>query len=78
LIQAGLLLAVYEVGSGNPPAASLSIGGCTRLGYTLQLHDDQKDNKHLLTFSVKAEELRRVWWGIYMLDRLLEFYHAYV
>jgi hypothetical protein len=72
LVQAGLLLAVYEVGSGNPQAASLSIGSCARLGYILRLHDDQMNDTHAFSFTVKAEEQRRVWVGVYMMDRLVQ------
>jgi hypothetical protein len=78
LIQAGLLLAVYEVGCGNPQSASLSIGSCARLGYILRLHDDQMDDINAFSFPVKAEEQRRVWVGIYMVDRLVESSHSHI
>ncbi|KIA75807.1 C6 transcription factor [Aspergillus ustus] len=68
LVQAGLLLAVYELGSGHSQAASLSIGTCARLGYVLRLNVDNNE-QHTISW-IRAEEQRRVWLGVYMFDRL--------
>ncbi|KAL2810316.1 fungal-specific transcription factor domain-containing protein [Aspergillus granulosus] len=68
LVQAGLLLVIYELGSGRSQAASLSIGACARLGYVLGLNVDSP--QQLDIDWVRAEEQRRVWLGVYMLDRL--------
>ncbi|KAL4860902.1 hypothetical protein BDV12DRAFT_180989 [Aspergillus spectabilis] len=70
LVQAGLLLAVYELGSGRSQAASLTIGTCARLGYILRLNIDDQVTPQDSSW-VKAEEQRRVWMGIYLLDRLI-------
>ncbi|KAL2840291.1 fungal-specific transcription factor domain-containing protein [Aspergillus pseudoustus] len=69
LVQAALLLAVYELGSGHSQAASLSIGMCARLGYVLRLNVDSNE-QHTISW-VRGEEQRRVWLGVYMLDRLI-------
>lgn len=63
LVQAGLLLAVYETGAGRSQAAFVTIGTCARLGHILQLNVD------IETTWVIAEERTRVWLGIYMMDR---------
>ncbi|KAL3462125.1 fungal-specific transcription factor domain-containing protein [Aspergillus heterothallicus] len=68
LVQAGLLLAVYELGSGQSQAASLSIGTCARLGYVLRLNVDHGQAQDMSW--VRSEEQRRAWLGVYMLDRL--------
>jgi hypothetical protein len=69
LVQAGLLLAVYELGSGRAQAASLTIGTCARVGYVLRLNvdDPRLPDGHLSW--VRSEEQRRVWLGVYMVDR---------
>ncbi|CEL06529.1 hypothetical protein ASPCAL09703 [Aspergillus calidoustus] len=68
-VQAGLLLAVYELGSGQSQAASLTIGTCARVGYLLRLNVD--DPHHTDPSWVRSEEQRRVWLGVYILDRLI-------
>lgn len=66
LVQAGLLLAVYEAGSGRAQTAFVTIGTCARLGCILRLNVDIPDPE---TNWAIAEERRRVWLGIYMIDR---------
>jgi hypothetical protein len=67
LVQAGLLLAVYELGSCRAQAASLTVGTCARVGYVLHMNVD--DARVPESFWVRAEEQRRVWLGVYMVDR---------
>ncbi|KAL3441782.1 hypothetical protein BJX65DRAFT_313513 [Aspergillus insuetus] len=71
LVQAGLLLAVYELGSGRSQAASLTIGTCARVGYVLRLNVDHTQLPEGHMSWVRSEEQRRVWLGVYMLDRLI-------
>ncbi|CEN62961.1 hypothetical protein ASPCAL09589 [Aspergillus calidoustus] len=70
LVQAGLYLTVYELGSSLLEAASMSIGTCARIGYSLRLN---VDNPQFLpdTMCIQSEEKRRTWLGVYMLDRLI-------
>lgn len=63
LVQTGLLLAVYETAAARSQAAFITIGTCARLGYILRLNVD------IETTWVIAETRRRVWLGIYMVDR---------
>ncbi|KAJ6013705.1 hypothetical protein N7540_008296 [Penicillium herquei] len=58
VLQAGLLIALYELGHGIYPAAFLSIGACA------------STQKKVLTL-VEVEERRRVWWAIVVLDRFI-------
>ncbi|KAL3468097.1 hypothetical protein BJX64DRAFT_282981 [Aspergillus heterothallicus] len=64
-------LEVYEVGSSTLGAASLSIGTCARLGYILRLNIDTV--RYLSDMAwIQAEEKRRTWLGVDMLDRLIK------
>lgn len=67
LVQVGLLLVLYELGSARFPAAFLNIGNCARLGYVLKLNVDLQEGQDYSSWA-EAEERRRVWLGIYMLD----------
>ncbi|KAJ0412969.1 fungal-specific transcription factor domain-containing protein [Aspergillus carlsbadensis] len=71
VVQAGLLLAVYELGSGRSRAASMTIGTCARAGYVLRMNVDHVDPCVPDSSWVRSEEQRRVWLGVYMLDRLI-------
>jgi hypothetical protein len=41
LLQAYLLVALYEIGNALYPAAYLTIGHCARLGYAMGIHNRQ-------------------------------------
>ncbi|EAW13743.1 putative C6 transcription factor [Aspergillus clavatus NRRL 1] len=71
LVQGGLLLTLYELGSSLVQEASVSIGNCARLGYIQRLDLDDGVNHHDFTRFSESEERRRVWCGLYMLDRLI-------
>ncbi|KAF9892056.1 hypothetical protein FE257_002462 [Aspergillus nanangensis] len=71
LVQSGLLLVLYELGDSSPSSASLSIATCARLGYALKLNVDKgRDHEDMISW-MEGEERRRVWAGLYMLDRLI-------
>lgn len=63
VVQARLLVSLFEVGHGIP-AAYISLAATARaavlVGVNQTIHD---------TFSSQREEGLRVWWGIVMLDR---------
>ncbi|KAH8660396.1 hypothetical protein BX600DRAFT_56519 [Xylariales sp. PMI_506] len=72
VLQAGVLIALYELFQAIYPAAYLSVGACGRYGLALGL------DKLSLALTGDAdnpcawsdiEEKRRVWWAILMLDR---------
>jgi len=71
LLQANVLVALYEIGHAIYPAAYLSVGKCVTLGKALGL-DNRKDAPQMLRrFGAWAEleEVRRLWWAILLLDR---------
>jgi len=70
LLQAGILLCLYETGHAIYPQAYISIGHIGRLGQAIGLHDTNKTQLALEPGSWdEMEERRRVWWAVYILDR---------
>jgi hypothetical protein len=79
VLQASLLIALFEVGHAIYPAAYLTVGACARYGIALGI-----DRYGLLSCESPSEALsnkswneieegRRVWWTILHLDRFLAF-----
>lgn len=70
IIQAGLLLSVYELGHAVFPAAFMTIGFCSRGGVALGLHNRLAPQLAGKPRSwTEWEERQRVWWMIVILDR---------
>lgn len=70
LLQAVILLAVYEIGHGIYPAAYMTVGRAARLGTIMGLH--KKGAQRIYDNSTSRgdnEEERRVWYSIIILDR---------
>ncbi|KAL6691743.1 hypothetical protein J3F84DRAFT_161505 [Trichoderma pleuroticola] len=63
-IQSRLLLALYEIGHGIYPAASISIGSCARLARNIGLSRDS-----WLLQDIDVEERKRTWWAVHNFDR---------
>ncbi|KAF2649251.1 putative fungal-specific transcription factor [Lophiostoma macrostomum CBS 122681] len=71
VLQAGILIALYEVGHGIYPAAFLSVGACARYAHALGIKiSGQSAAKRVLSL-VEVEEKRRVWWAIVILERFV-------
>ena len=71
LLQAKILIALYEIGHGIFPAGCLSVAHAARLGKLMGLHDRKRATqlfKPTATWSGREEE-RRVWWAVLILDR---------
>ena len=71
LLQAAVLIAVYEIAHGSYPTGYLSVCHAVRLGMMMGLHD----RKHAAqvfgpsdTWTLREEE-RRTWWAVVVLDR---------
>ena len=70
IVQASVLITLYELGHSIYPAAYFSIGVCGRYGAVLEL--DKDVNLHKSDGSTpwdELEERRRIWWAILILDR---------
>lgn len=76
MMQALLLISLYETGHAIYPAAYLSIGHAARLGHAMGLHE--RSVPQMLprcTTWTEQEERRRVWWGVVILDRFINIGH---
>ncbi|PLB46055.1 putative fungal-specific transcription factor [Aspergillus steynii IBT 23096] len=69
--QAGILIALYELGHGIYPAAFLSIGACARYAHALGVGVNRTVYTTKVLTLVEAEERRRLWWAIVILDRFV-------
>lgn len=69
VLQAGMLLALYEVGHGIYPAAFLTIGACARYAQALGINISSSTTTRKVLTLVEVEERRRIWWAIVILDR---------
>ncbi len=69
VLQAGILIACYELGHGVYPAAFLSLASCAR--YAIALGVDSSVGGHLdpKIEALDLEECRRAWWAILVMDR---------
>ncbi|OOQ84271.1 hypothetical protein PEBR_33966 [Penicillium brasilianum] len=65
-IQSMLLIALYEVGHGIYPAASISMASCARAARNLGLHKIRSEP--LSEIGDDIGEKRRTWWAIHNLD----------
>lgn len=71
VLQAGVLVALYELGHGIYPAAFLSIGACARYAHVLGISVSHTVPTRRVLTLVEVEERRRVWWAIVILDRFV-------
>ncbi|PTB35153.1 hypothetical protein M441DRAFT_32229 [Trichoderma asperellum CBS 433.97] len=70
-LQAMVLIALYEYGHAIYPAAWMIIGSCVRYSDLLDLTPRDYLMLGQATTWTEAEERRRVWWSIYILDKLV-------
>ncbi|CAM1505815.1 Fc.00g114520.m01.CDS01 [Cosmosporella sp. VM-42] len=72
LIQAGILLAVYEYTHGQSEEAFASIAGYARMAYAARIHQrNQSSNTHAdADTQMQAEEAANTWWGIVICERI--------
>ncbi|KAL7919026.1 hypothetical protein ACQKWADRAFT_302425 [Trichoderma austrokoningii] len=67
MVQAGIMIALYELGHGIYPAVFSTIATCARYGTALGIDDLKAAD---LT-SAGGEEKVRVWWGVLIVDHIL-------
>ncbi|RDW85288.1 hypothetical protein BP6252_02878 [Coleophoma cylindrospora] len=74
LIQAALLLAVYEYRHGRPEEAFVSLAGCARMAYAAGIHRPSPvvhtDTDINADFQLQSEEAANTWWGIIIYERI--------
>ncbi len=68
-LQAAILIALYEFGHGIYPSVLSSIASCARYGRALGIDASPKRRPESSVSCFEAEEKRRVWWSILILDR---------
>lgn len=73
LLQAGIFLAVYEFGHAIFPNAYITIGRCAKIGHAMGIHHGASAPPLLGPPAswTEMEERSRVWWAVFLLDRLL-------
>jgi len=71
VLQAGILVALYEILHAIYPAAFQSIGACARYAHALGINVSKSLNTKRMLTLVEVEERRRVWWAIVILDRFV-------
>ena len=72
MLQAMIILALYEIAHAIYPAAYLSIGSCARYGMALGVDGQNSvdmNGRHLSLYD--QEERRRAWWVIVIIDRYM-------
>ncbi|KAK3953508.1 hypothetical protein QBC32DRAFT_257607 [Pseudoneurospora amorphoporcata] len=74
-LQAMVLVAMYEYGQGIMPAAWMAVAACARYAEMCGLPGFKESSAVLgavgWTTWTESEERRRVWWAIYILDRVI-------
>ncbi len=69
LLQAGVLISLYELGHAIYPAAYMSIGICARYGCSLGLNGQGGSDSNMSPDWIEVEERKRAWWAVLILDR---------
>lgn len=69
VLQASILIALYELGHSIYPAAFLSIGSCARYATALGVDKSILSSNTTQFQWIEEEESRRAWWAILVLDR---------
>lgn len=70
LLQARVVLLIFEYGHALFPAAYFSVATCARLGAALGVNKTLR-TKELFSTPLETEEARRTWWMILLVDRLV-------
>lgn len=71
VLQAAVLITLYELGHAIYPAALLSAGHCARYAVALGIDKTATSHNTVKLPWIEEEENRRVWWSIVILDRFV-------
>lgn len=78
-LQGCVLLAVYEIGHAMYPAAQVSLGTSLKCAFALGIGWTASTKETFAAASwMEAEERRRTWWAIFMLERFVNSNHSSV
>ncbi|KAL3419849.1 fungal specific transcription factor [Phlyctema vagabunda] len=66
IVQAGILVSLYEQGHGMRESARITIASCSRLAIKLNVLERRQQ-----TPDVQDTEFGRSWWGLVILDRFM-------
>jgi hypothetical protein len=70
IIQAGILIAIYEQGQAEDETAYLTLGLCARMGYAIGLHKSLSEDLSLELGSRDVIETHKhVWWSLIIIER---------
>lgn len=69
VLQAWILLCLYEIGHAIYPSAYLSIGACARYASALGVNRNNADIPGQTYHWIDSEERIRAWWAVIILDR---------
>lgn len=69
VLQAAVLIAIYEIGHAIYPAAILSVGRCARYAASFGIDDTARPPTSMRLPWIEEEECCRIWWSIAILDR---------
>lgn len=68
-LQASILLAIYEIGHAIYPAAYISVATCAHSAVAMGLGWEVVPWLRSDSSWIEAEEVRRVWWAVVILER---------
>ncbi|KAG4443228.1 hypothetical protein IFR05_001271 [Cadophora sp. M221] len=68
VLQALILIAMYETGHAIFPSAAVSVEACVRYGQALGINWEAKYSDKKPFAWVDREEQNRVWWAVFMLE----------
>lgn len=69
VLQACILLTIYEIGHAIYPSAYISIGACVRHSSALGIHGREVEHVTDTSLWIEQEERKRVWWAVIIIDR---------
>ena len=69
ILQALVLVALYELGHAIYPSAYLTVGYCAKYGIALGINQTIDLNCGAGSALIDSEEERRTWWTIVLFDR---------
>lgn len=75
VIQAGMLIALFEHTQCISDRALVTLGFCARMAYALELDEvvAQQNNRDNESMTLEQEEAVQTWWGLILLDRFVPF-----